>query len=110
MKPDYLNPTPGHCDSVIDGLSVRSQSINACIGDITGNKEIIISKIKEAREQGVELIVFPELALTGYPPEDLLLHVLDLQGQVLVVNFPNLVRFHSDSSLYGALSRPFPHE
>lgn len=74
MKPDYLNPVPGHCDSVVKGLSVRSQSINATIGDIEGNKQIIIDLLEKAKEDKIELIVFPELALTGYPPEDLLLH------------------------------------
>jgi NAD+ synthase (glutamine-hydrolysing) len=47
--------------------------INPAVGDIKGNSDIIISHIKKAREQEADIAVFPELALTGYPPEDLLL-------------------------------------
>ena len=43
------------------------------VGDIEGNSKKIISACKKARDQQAQLIVFPELALTGYPPEDLLL-------------------------------------
>ena len=47
--------------------------MNATVGDLDGNAERIIAGIREARELGADLIAFPELALPGYPPEDLLL-------------------------------------
>ncbi len=47
--------------------------INATVGDIAGNAELIRSGIRTAREAQADLVLFPELALTGYPPEDLLL-------------------------------------
>jgi NAD+ synthase (glutamine-hydrolysing) len=47
--------------------------INTTVGDIDGNRELIVSRIVEARAQGADLVLFPELAVTGYPPEDLLL-------------------------------------
>jgi NAD+ synthase (glutamine-hydrolysing) len=47
--------------------------INATVGDIAGNAERILDGIEAARLAGAELVLFPELALTGYPPEDLLL-------------------------------------
>ena len=47
--------------------------MNSVVGDIDGNAERIRNRIEEARSQGADLILFPELALTGYPPEDLLL-------------------------------------
>ena len=47
--------------------------MNATVGDLDGNAERIIARIREARELGADLIAFPELALPGYPPEDLLL-------------------------------------
>src|SRR5215213_9504852 len=47
--------------------------INARVGDIDGNAEAIRARTAAAREAGAELVIFPELALTGYPPEDLLL-------------------------------------
>src|SRR5215208_1763576 len=47
--------------------------INAVVGDLEGNRERILAGLEEARGQGAELVLFPELAVTGYPPEDLLL-------------------------------------
>ena len=47
--------------------------MNATVGDFDGNAERIIESIHEARELGADLVAFPELALPGYPPEDLLL-------------------------------------
>lgn len=46
--------------------------INTSVGDISGNKNIIIAKIKEAARLNADIIVFPEMTITGYPPEDLL--------------------------------------
>ena len=47
--------------------------INSTVGDLDGNSRKIIEYIQIARDQGIDLIAFPELALIGYPPEDLLL-------------------------------------
>src|SRR3989304_4631153 len=47
--------------------------INAIVGDLEGNTRKICEAIEAAAEKGADLIAFPELALTGYPPEDLLL-------------------------------------
>ncbi len=47
--------------------------LNATVGDIAGNAERIGAGLDEAVKAGAELVLFPELALTGYPPEDLLL-------------------------------------
>ncbi len=47
--------------------------INATVGDIAGNAELVRSGIHAGREAGADLVLFPELILTGYPPEDLLL-------------------------------------
>ena len=47
--------------------------MNATVGDIAGNAERIRAGLDAAREAGAELVLFAELALTGYPPEDLLL-------------------------------------
>jgi len=47
--------------------------MNATVGDIAGNARRIVDGLHGAREAGAELVLFPELALTGYPPEDLLL-------------------------------------
>ncbi|HTA34656.1 MAG TPA: NAD+ synthase [Solirubrobacteraceae bacterium] len=76
--------------------------MNATVGDIDGNAQRIREGMRAAGEAGAELVLFPELALTGYPPEDLLLkeHFLadaaaalrelaaDARGLVAVVGYP----------------------
>ena len=47
--------------------------INPIVGDLDGNRALILEQLDDARTAGAELIVFPELSVTGYPPEDLLL-------------------------------------
>jgi NAD+ synthase (glutamine-hydrolysing) len=47
--------------------------IDTVVGDLDGNREKMSERIAEAKSQGVELLLFPELAITSYPPEDLLL-------------------------------------
>ena len=55
-------------------LKVIMAQLDFLVGDIDGNTEKIISAAARAcNELGAEMVVFPELALTGYPPEDLLL-------------------------------------
>jgi NAD+ synthase (glutamine-hydrolysing) len=47
--------------------------INSLVGDLAGNAARIAERLGEARSAGADLVLFPELAVTGYPPEDLLL-------------------------------------
>jgi NAD+ synthase (glutamine-hydrolysing) len=47
--------------------------INTVVGDLDGNRRRILARIEEARAAGADLVLVPELAVTGYPPEDLLL-------------------------------------
>lgn len=53
-------------------MKIAAAQINPTIGDIPGNLEKIVQYIGRARELGAQLVVFPELCLTGYPPRDLL--------------------------------------
>ena len=53
---------------------------NPTVGDIAGNARKIAELTADARDQGAQLVVFGELALTGYPPEDLLLKTHFLQA------------------------------
>ena len=46
--------------------------INTTVGDLDGNAARIVGRMREARDAGADLVLFPELAVTGYPPEDLL--------------------------------------
>jgi NAD+ synthase (glutamine-hydrolysing) len=63
-------------------LRVALAQINPTVGDIAGNTRKIKEWIGRARDEGAQLVVFPELAVTGYPPEDLLLktHFVDTAG------------------------------
>jgi NAD+ synthase (glutamine-hydrolysing) len=47
--------------------------INTTVGDLGGNRDLILTRLEEARAAGADIVLFPELAVTGYPPEDLLL-------------------------------------
>lgn len=54
-------------------MRILSAQINPIVGDLAGNCEKIIQGINKGREKGADLVVFPELALSGYPPDDFLL-------------------------------------
>src|SRR6266404_3351324 len=85
--------------------------INPIVGDLDGNRALILERIEDAKRANVDLVVFPELAVTGYPPEDLLLRpgflraaegsleqiALAARGIVVLVGAP-----HFDRDLYNA--------
>ena len=54
-------------------LRLALAQVNVTVGDLAGNESKIASHIERARKLGVDVIAFPELAVPGYPPEDLLL-------------------------------------
>jgi NAD+ synthase (glutamine-hydrolysing) len=60
-------------DPVAQPLRVALAQLNTTVGDIDGNTRKIVDSLAEARRRGAQLVVFPELAVNGYPPEDLLL-------------------------------------
>ena len=53
-------------------MKIALAQINPTIGDLEGNREKILRDARRARDRGADLVVFPELCVTGYPPEDLL--------------------------------------
>ncbi len=54
-------------------LRVAICQINTKVGDLHGNAERVLAAMAEAEREGADLALFPELTITGYPPEDLLL-------------------------------------
>ena len=54
-------------------IRVGIAQINSTVGDLSGNTRKIMQSIDQAKSLGVDLLTFPELAITGCPPEDLLL-------------------------------------
>jgi NAD+ synthase (glutamine-hydrolysing) len=85
--------------------------INPVVGDLDGNRQLILERLKEANANGADLVAFPELAVTGYPPEDLLLRpgfvraaessveaiAREARGTTVLVGGP-----HFDRDLYNA--------
>ncbi|MFI5322151.1 MAG: NAD+ synthase [Thermodesulfobacteriota bacterium] len=57
----------------MDTVRIGLAQINVRVGDVDGNLDKILKYMKNARAQGVDILCFPELSVTGYPPEDLLL-------------------------------------
>ncbi|HRZ39764.1 MAG TPA: NAD+ synthase [Candidatus Omnitrophota bacterium] len=54
-------------------MRIALAQINTTVGDLKGNSEKIIANIERAKRLGVDCVVFPEMTLCGYPPEDLVL-------------------------------------
>jgi NAD+ synthase (glutamine-hydrolysing) len=89
-------------------LRIALCQINPTVGDLAGNAARIRAGIAAARDAGAQLVLFPELVLSGYPPEDLLLrehfltdagaHLQELagavQGIVAIVGFPERMEAH----------------
>src|ERR671930_1388062 len=85
--------------------------INTTVGDLDGNREKILQGLAEARGANADLVLFPELAVTGYPPEDLLLRpgfvraaaeslrslARETRGLTALIGFP-----HFDGDLFNA--------
>jgi NAD+ synthase (glutamine-hydrolysing) len=85
--------------------------INPVVGDLEGNRQLILSRVEQAKAQSADLVLLPELAVTGYPPEDLLLRpgfvraaessveeiAREARGTTVLVGAP-----HFDRDLYNA--------
>ncbi|MFA7243292.1 MAG: NAD+ synthase [Sulfuricellaceae bacterium] len=83
-------------------MQIAIAQINCTVGDLAGNAAKILDYAERAKAQGAAILVTPELALTGYPPEDLLLRdgfytacdqqlyrlAADIQGIAVVVGHP----------------------
>ncbi len=57
----------------MNSLRVALCQINTTVGDLVGNADLVLRDLARAEAAGCDVAVFPELTLTGYPPEDLLL-------------------------------------
>lgn len=56
-------------------LRVAMAQLNPIVGDLKGNREKVLDTIRQAKARGADVLAFPELMLTGYPPEDLLCRI-----------------------------------
>src|SRR2546423_2725189 len=67
-------------------MRIALAQVNPTVGDLSGNARIVIDGIDRAREMGVDLVCFPELVITGYPPEDLLLKPSFVRDNIAQLN------------------------
>jgi NAD+ synthase (glutamine-hydrolysing) len=96
--------SPGDNPHVPDRLKIALAQVNPTVGDVEGNAAMAIDWIGRAADAGADLVVLPELCLSGYPPEDLLLrrdfveacrealeHVASaVEGTLALVGFPEI--------------------
>ena len=95
-------------------MKIAIAQINSTVGDIAGNADKILDFAKRAHDAGASLIITPELALCGYPPEDLLFrddfnHVCEQALARLAGQLPNITLLvghphKQDGKLYNAVS------
>ncbi|HET8976065.1 MAG TPA: NAD+ synthase [Solirubrobacterales bacterium] len=93
-------------------LRLALAQIDPTVGDIEGNASLVTESIAAAREAGAQLVVLPELCVSGYPPEDLL-----LRKDFLAASYESLQSIAADVSEIVALvgfpeqvARPKPHD
>ena len=67
-------------------MKIALCQINPTVGAIKQNKQLILDSYSEAINLGAELVVFPELALIGYPPQDLLLRKQFINSAEIALN------------------------
>ena len=53
-------------------LHIRLEQLNPTIGDLKGNRDLILDSIRKAEKDGIDVLILPELAVCGYPPMDLI--------------------------------------
>ncbi len=67
-------------------IRIAQAQINSVVGDFAHNKEKILKYINMAKDRGADMVVFPELSVCGYPPEDLLLKPGFLEANMQTVD------------------------
>lgn len=109
-----------------DSITFALAQSHFLVGDISTNVEKMRTLALEAREQGADVIVFPELALLGYPPQDLLLRpslsgriksalssLSDIDDIVMIVGYPHVDHhgtFNSAAILHNGHQKGFYHK
>ena len=63
-------------------VRIALAQVNATVGDLAGNAEIIVEWTRRAAARGARVVVFPEMALTGYPVEDLALRASFVEASI----------------------------
>ena len=109
-----------------DSVTFALAQFHFLVGDITANAEKMRTLALQAREQGADVIIFPELGLLGYPPQDLLLRpslsgriksalssLSDIDDIVMIVGYPHVDHhgtFNSAAILHNGHQKGFYHK
>ena len=72
-------------------MKIGFAQLNTTVGDLRGNQRLILSAYRDLVARGAELVLTPELALTGYPPQDLL-----FKSRFVPLNFEMLAEMHRE--------------
>src|ERR1700733_14095156 len=67
-------------------LRIAMAQVNATVGDLDGNAELIVAWTRQAAERGARVVVFPEMMLTGYPVEDLALRASFVEASIATLH------------------------
>jgi NAD+ synthase (glutamine-hydrolysing) len=67
-------------------LRIALAQVNATVGDLDGNAELIVAWTRRAAERGARVVVFPEMMLTGYPVEDLALRASFVEASIAALH------------------------
>jgi NAD+ synthase (glutamine-hydrolysing) len=67
-------------------MRIALAQVNATVGDLAGNADLIVEWTRRAAGQGARLVVFPEMMLTGYPVEDLALRTSFVEASIAVLD------------------------
>jgi NAD+ synthase (glutamine-hydrolysing) len=118
---DTTNQTPA-----MTGLKLALAQQQFIVGDVIGNAKKMVELAQNAREKGANMIVFPELSLLGYPPEDLLLRpslasrvklafelLYQVKDIVMLVGYPHIDQhgtFNSLAVIHNGQQKGFYHK
>ena len=67
-------------------IRIGIAQINTTVGDLKGNCELILNEIGKAEKKSVDILLFPELTITGYPPEDLLFKESFIEANIQILH------------------------
>lgn len=128
-KTDATNSTQTSfhtADTTTDQMTFAIIQTNFWVGDIAGNVKKMHALTLDAKARGADIVIFPELALVGYPPEDLLLHptlgervreamakLAEIEGIVVILGYPHIDHhgtFNSAAILQDGSQKGFYHK
>lgn len=113
-------------ESSVGKITFALIQTNFWVGDIAGNVKKMHALATDAKNRGADIVIFPELSLVGYPPEDLLLRptlaervkeamakLAEIEGIVIILGYPHIDQygtFNSAAILQGGSQKGFYHK